>query len=169
MFYEPYYGERDQTLQNLRSLPFVTDVVIEGRDHEGSYICEWVRFRLKNRPDTLVIIYCDHQLSKATADTPLGSLVLKRIGPWEFHQEGEVRYASTGDLHPLVADFIKLGPEGDFQKEIPIEINSLGDLAKHYDDLVKLFAAWPTQAAPGHYKLNKPDYSETGSYFCKPA
>lgn len=128
----------------------IEGVRIEGNEYLW-YEVEYLEFSLAGKPSSRVGIVVPHggRIDEGHA------LLLSQVGPWRLHCKGygQVGAYDSTTMEPIKSYFhwrcIDVGSEGPFAESLPFEVHSIGDIITHYDELVALFAEWPTEKSPG--------------------
>lgn len=166
--HEPYYDERDKLLAHFNQIAQVTDVYVNGYDHEGSYVLANIQFSIRGIPNSIVRISASEQLL-SKPDEGLSHLVLKQLGPWQFHVAGVSTDTDTeGRTHMVkyTSSGIDVGIEGEYSQLLSIQAHSINDILQHYEELVTAFKSWPTVSSPGHMTTGNPARSTSEDYYC---
>lgn len=163
----PYYERRDAFLRNLEPMDEISNVVVDGFDSEESWYPSQISFSIAGRPDTLLVIYPQHELKSCRINEPIKRLYVFQLGPYRFsgHVETVEQDGRTSKSNP---SSIELGTDGVFRDQLPCQIDSIQDLIEHYDELIVFFnEEWPRANDPGHLEVERETHFDHRPYLEK--
>ncbi|MCC9606862.1 hypothetical protein LOC68_15740 [Blastopirellula sp. JC732] len=135
---------RREFAANLSRMDQIENVNVMGSVYRREFHVQQIEFSLAGRPDTLVRINPDDKLRTCDADEPLPEVMLIQVDRWlvggETQPNANTRLSFIGiDVHQ----------GGRFEKSFPFPLQSIDDIAAHYDELVELLDTWPREEKPG--------------------
>jgi hypothetical protein len=154
-----YYAERNAAYAQFKNVPGIANVQVWGTD-DITYEAHDVSFQLAGHPDAYFGFWISDDMTTGT-----DHLYLETLGPWHFRTKGHVKgnefYGGTIDV----------GTGGNFGPLLPFKLKNVQDVIAHYDDLVKIFAAWPDVNHVGKLTGLKNDvtgrFDDTLEYYCE--
>lgn len=150
------YSIRAEYAANMGRMKSIADVRFSGYTNQtppARFVVTEIQFSLAGRPDTHVRIIADERLRTCEAGDPLSDLVLCELGDWRLRGMLQVDPKISLPLEGL-----NIGSRGDLESEIPFPLNSIDDLAAHYDELDELLKTWPRADQPKRVEGNRAPY-----------
>lgn len=145
----PVLNERDVFERHIRQMKGVAEVTIPGHFAKDNWYPQAVILQIKGYPESVVVLQPHYGMKIGDRDEAIPDLIVEQIGPYKFMNE--VAYQVDGNWvgsHP--GHGLHLGTKGIYQDDLPVRVESLGDIIDNYQQLCDFFEKeWPREEMRG--------------------
>ncbi len=161
----PVFQERDAFLNNLRQMEGIAEVTLPGDFGRDGWYPQAIIISLEGYPGSKIVLHPHYQLKTASREEPLSELVVRQLGPHRFYSD--IQYEKNGSWgRPRTIHGLHLGTQGIYRDQIPVEVECLGDIIDHYQQLAEYFEyEWPRKSMPGKLETSARTFPMKASYW----
>lgn len=145
----PVLQERDVFERSIRQIEGVAEVTIPGDFAKDNWYPQAVILQIKGYPDSIVVLQPHHSMKSGERDLAIPDLIVHQFGPYKFYNEVEYQFDGNWLASPPVGG-LALGTKGLYRDDLPVRVESLGDIIDNYEQLCEFFEKeWPRQDLRG--------------------